>query len=431
MINKLRKKLILLYTFSTGLILTAVLLLAMATTNQQLLRNKKETFQNNFMTVTQKVLINNEISHLWLAEMETKHQLIIHVEDNGHALWYKGAWKAVTNRYKLVEKVKLKASKDHIHTEIRPVSVNEVQSSIYVIKGDKNDRYFAQVCMIPTEEGFRSIIMLQYISDHTSAALRQKVLVIILYLAGIAALYSVSRVIVGKSLEPVEESRRRQTEFIASASHELKSPLAVIRANASALMIEPERAGHFTKGIDKECMRLSTLIEELLLLASADAKNWSVKKEIIDMDTLIIDAYDIFQPFCKERNKDLELDLQDEMLPKIEGDALRIKQILSVLIDNAVSYTMEEDRIILRAYAKKNQLLVEVEDHGAGIEEDMKKEIFERFYKGDKSRKDKNHFGLGLSIAKELTELHDGKISLKDTDGGGVTFIISLPIHRT
>lgn len=430
MIKKLRNRLTLLFTLSTGVILTAVLVLSLAITNQQIIRNNKETFQNNFMTVTQKVLMNNEISHLWLAEMETKNHLIIHIEDGGQALWYKGSWPALTDRQILVERVKKRALEDNINSNIQPVSINEVQSKMYNIKGNKNDRYFGKVFIASTDDGYRSIIMLQYASDNLSATIKQKLLIVCFYLSGIVALYFVGRWIIGKSLKPVEENRKRQTEFIAAASHELKSPLAVIRANASALKIEPERAEHFTEGIDKECMRLSTLIEDMLLLAWADAKNWSVRKEIIDVDILLFETYDSFRPFYAENHKELTFEPQEELLPKIMGDPLRMKQILSVLLDNAVSYSKDKDTIILRAYEKKNQLLIEVEDHGVGIEQNMKKEIFERFYKGDKSRRDKNHYGLGLSIAKELIELQEGKISLKDTEGGGVTFIISLPIYK-
>ncbi len=430
MINKLRKRLIILYTCSTGIILTAVLVLALAVTNQQINRNKKEAFQNNFITITQYVLMNNEVSHLWLAEMETKNQLIIHIEDCGQALWYKGSWQTVTERDVLIRKMKELALTGNINTDIRPITVNKLQSEILELSGDNKDKYFGQVFMVTTKTGYRSVILLQYISNSFAETIGQRIFIILLYLVGLISLFFVSRWIVGKSLKPVEEGRRRQTEFIASASHELKSPLAVIRANASALIIEPERAEHFTKGIDKECMRLSALIEDLLLLASADAKHWHMKTELVDMDMVLIETYDVFQPFCKKHQKDLILDLQEELLPKIEGDSLRLKQILSILLDNAVSYSKENDTIFLRAYLKKNQLFLEIEDHGIGINDTMKEEVFERFYKGDKSREDKNHFGLGLSIAKELTELHGGRIRIKDTEGTGVTFIVSLPIHK-
>jgi two-component system, OmpR family, manganese sensing sensor histidine kinase len=430
MLNSIRKRLILLYTLSTGLILTAVIIFIAVITDKQLLRSQINAFQNNYITINQNVQMNNEISNLWMAEMETQNHLIIHIEDNSTPFLYQGSWKSPTERLILVNKVKELALKDNINTNIRPISLKEVQSGIYELKGIKNDRYLGEVFMVPIEKGFRSVVALQYISGNASSVLKQRLLLVLLDLLGIMALYLVSRLMVGKSLKPVEESRRRQTEFIAAASHELKSPLAVIRANASALLVEPERTEQFTKVIDQECKRLAALIEDMLLLASADAKTWEVRKEILDMDTLLIEVYDLFYPYCREQGKELKLLLQDNIFPKAEGDGERIKQILAVLIDNAVTYTADKDTILLRGYDKKSRIWLEVEDHGTGVPADKKNEIFERFYREDKARKDKSHFGLGLSIAKELVELHGGNISVKDTEGGGATFIVSLPICR-
>lgn len=430
MINSIRSRLIFFYTLSTGLILTAVIIFVAVITGQQLERSRVSAFTNNYITINQNVHTSGEISNLWMAEMETKNHLIIHIEDNGSPFLFRGSWQAPTDRLKLVDKVKKLALEDNINTNIRPISTNEVQSGIYRLQGDKNDRYMGEVFMVLVDGGFRSVVALQYVSVNVFSNLKLRLLLIFLDLSGIAAFYFVSRRMVGQSLKPVEENRRRQTEFIASASHELKSPLAVIRANASALMLDPERAGHFTNVIEKECKRLAALIEDMLLLASADARTWKIKKEILDMDTLLIEVYDLFFPFCREQGKELKLILQDEVLPKAEGDGERIKQILTVLIDNAAAYTKEEDTILLRGYVRKNRIYLEVEDHGAGIPKDKRQEIFERFYRKDKSRKDKSHFGLGLSIARELVLLHGGSISVKDTEGGGATFTVSLPVYK-
>jgi signal transduction histidine kinase len=430
LIYSIRNRLILLYTCSTGLILTAVIIFVAVITDKQLERSQINAFQNNYITINQNVQSSYVISNLWMAEMETKNLLIIHIEDNCSPFLFQGSWIAPTDRQTLVGKVKELAAADNINTGIRPISLNELQSRIYSVKGDKNDKYLGEVFVVPDKNGFRSVIVLQYISYSEAANLKQKLILILLNLAGLAALFLVSRQMVSKALIPVEESRRRQTEFIAAASHELKSPLAVIRANASALMLEPERAGFFTTGIEKECKRLAALIEDMLLLASADARTWKIKKDILDLDTLLIEIYDLFYPYCKEQGKELKLVVPETMLPKTEGDGERIKQILAVLIDNAVAYSSEKDTIYLRGYAKKNRIYLEVEDHGVGIAQEKKIEIFERFYREDKSRKDKTHFGLGLSIAKELTELHGGSIAVADTKGGGATFIVSLPVYK-
>jgi two-component system, OmpR family, manganese sensing sensor histidine kinase len=430
MLKSIRNRLILLYTFSTGFILTTVLVLVLIMTQKQLESSQRDTFWNNYITISQKVEMDSEISNLWLSELELKNHLIIQIEENGIPFLFHGAWQTPTDRQTLINKTKELAIEDNIDTNLRPISMSEVKSEIYSVGGRNKDRYLGEVIIIPTKPGYRSVVILQYLSDKTAAAVKQKLFIAFLEFAGIAMLFLVSRYMVGKSLIPVEESRKRQTEFIAAASHELKSPLAVIRASSSAILLEPEKAEYFAKITDKECKRLSDLIEDMLLLANVDAKQWRVKKELIDMDILLIDTYDTFVPFCKERKKQLKLELQEKMLPIVEGDALRIKQVLAVLLDNAVSYSKEEDMIMIRAFVKKNNLWIEVEDHGVGIEQFKKKEVFERFYREDKSRKDKNHYGLGLSIAKELVELHDGSISCKDTLGGGATFAFNLPIHK-
>lgn len=428
MLKPIRNKLILLYTASTGIILTLVLILVQVLMGQQIERNNLNTFQNNYVTVNQNVQMNYGISNLWIAEMEIKNNLIIHIEDNGVPFLYQGGWKTPTKRSLLIDKVKEAALRDRINTGIRPITSKQIQSQIYSIKGDHKDEYLGEVFIMPTEAGFRSLVLLQYSSEQSADILKLRCFITILNIAGIALLYFVSCYMVDKSLKPVEESRRLQTEFIAAASHELKSPLAVIRANASAIMLQPDRAEHFTKGIDKEVRRLSKLTEDMLMLANADAGNWKMKKELLDMDLLLIETLDMFLPLCQENGKQLKLKLPKELLPKIEGDFMRLKQLLAILIDNAISYSMEGDTIVLRAYARKQRLWIEVEDHGKGIEAGKRKEIFERFCREDRSRKDKNHYGLGLSIAKELIELHGGRISVKDTPGGGATFWFYIPI---
>jgi signal transduction histidine kinase len=112
----------------------------------------------------------------------------------------------------------------------------------------------------------------------------------------------------------------------------------------------------------------------------------------------------------------------------LTADKDRLTQVLGILLDNAVSYSPAKSKIILRPYQKKNTFCLDVEDHGIGITDEQKEYIFNRFYRVDKARNDSSHFGLGLSVAKELMELMDGKISVKDTLGGGTTFVIELPL---
>lgn len=429
MFKSIKIRLILLYTFSTGLILTIALVLVLVNTNRELMNSSRNAFQNNYTTVNQNVKMNNGISHLWLAELESKNNCVINIEENGIPLRYQGSWHGPTDRELLIKRLKELALKDNIDTNVRPIS-KEIQSKIYELKGEFGESYFGEVFISPTDSGYRCVVMLSYISKNKIESVKRNLFFLLIEIIGIATLFLISRRFVSKTLIPVEESRRRETEFIAAASHELKSPLAVIRANSSAIMSEPERTAHFIKGIDLECERLAKLIEDMLLLANTDTDGWIMKKEPLDMETVLIETFDTFAPFCNENGKQLKLELQEELLPKVYGDSTRLKQILAVLIDNAVTYSKTGDNIILRAYARKRSLWVEVEDHGIGIDEAKKNEVFERFYRGDRSHKDKNHYGLGLSVAKQLVELHSGSISVKNTPGGGATFQICLPVRN-
>jgi len=176
---------------------------------------------------------------------------------------------------------------------------------------------------------------------------------------------------------------------------------------------------------------MAKLIDDMLLLASTDAKTWSVKKELVEIDTLLIETFEAFLPVCQQKNHPLFLEIPEDQLPIIKGDRERLQQVLTILLDNALAYTPVHKNIILRGFHVKNHLYLEVADQGNGISDECKKLVFDRFYRVDQSRNDKQHFGLGLSIAKEIILLHGGNISIHDTVGGGSTFVICFRTNET
>ncbi|WP_162300672.1 sensor histidine kinase [Anaerosacchariphilus polymeriproducens] len=427
MINSLKKKLILLFTGFTGVVFTIVLVIIFINTEQRMINNQRLTFQNIFWSVIMRIDSSNVISDAWLTEMLENEQIFIQIEANGNKLICNQLRNEELDFVVAVKKLKKKASQEHVNTNVVLVSQNKVQSKIYEVNGKDQERYLGQIYITSTENGNRSIIVLKKITKSKKEIERQCLFFVGMDAIGIFLFYLISRWIIGKALLPVEENNRRHKQFIAAASHELKSPLAVIRVNSSAIQLEPAQTEHFVTVINNECERASKLIEDLLFLANANARNWTLEVEFVDIEDVLIVTYDTFVSVCKERGKRLQLDLPDEILPKVRGDEYRLKQILVILIDNAISYSKDGDIIILRAYTKKGSLYVEVQDHGNGVQSSKKEEIFECFYREDKARKDRNHYGLGLTIAKELVELHSGKIYVKDTPGGGATFGFILP----
>lgn len=232
------------------------------------------------------------------------------------------------------------------------------------------------------------------------------------------------------ALRPAEKSFVKQQEFVAAASHELRSPLAVIRASASAISDSPEHSGRLIDTILKECRRGSSLIKNLLLLASADSQNITIQKVRFEIDELLLNLLELYEPLCRSRGGVLLLELPEEPLPDAYADPDLCRQILTILLDNAVSYGLsgnQTKRILIQAGYVDKSLSVCVADHGPGLSDTEKGLVFDRFYRADKSRNEKEHFGLGLSIAADLARLQDISLRLTDTAGGGCTFTLEIP----
>lgn len=438
MFNTLKKRLTWLYTIVTGAILTLALIGFLIFQMEDTKRTQLNQFQTIWNTISRQVQFDSVITHSWLSQTESDNRLIIHIEENGIPLLYTGSWTPKTARQTLIDRAKKAAALQGVHTLVAPVSSTVNTSSLMTLYGDSRDRYYAMVMSIATPGGVKSLCVISYV---TPAAKLLKGAVLFLCLVdclGIAGLFFVSWRFVGWSLKPVAESQRKQAEFIAAASHELRSPLSVLRSAGTAILAAPEQTKALVRTMDSECARMSRLIGDMLLLASADARTWSIHPEETDLDTLLIDTYEAFLPTCRERNAVLRLELPDRTLPKIEADGERLKQVLFILLDNALTYTPTGSSITLSAVYgdsssplyRKKQILISVADQGCGIPDEVKAHIFDRFYKADSSRSDKEHFGLGLSIAKELISLHGGTIEVLDNDGGGSRFLITLHVKK-
>lgn len=240
-----------------------------------------------------------------------------------------------------------------------------------------------------------------------------------------------TKLLISNAMKPTENTLQSQKEFIAAVSHELKAPLAVMLASAECIgndtTLSQETKQH-SEIIDSECLRMSKLVQDLLLLSSIDANTWTLNKSNIDVDTLLINTYEKYEPICRQKGIHFKLTTTDELFPALNADIDRINQILSIFIDNAISYSSSGSEICVDAVVSKNMMIFSIIDHGSGIKDTDKPFIYDRFYCADKSRTQKEHYGLGLSIAKELVEMHRGTITLSDTPGGGCTFKINFPL---
>ena len=295
--------------------------------------------------------------------------------------------------------------------------------TVYAISGNQKDGYYA----IHSTVHNGKTMVLDLILFYPRASLWETLkngcsLYPVVWLGVLVLMYFLSRFLIGKAVEPVEDTMKSQKEFIASASHELKAPLAVIQANAETMESSQKQ-----KIILDECSRMSKLVQSMLALASSDAGNWKMDIRETDVDTLLIETWEKFSESARKKNIRLNLDIEDHY-PKTHCDKERISQVLGILLDNAISYSSPGQTIEMGAKVLPQKLAFLVIDHGPGIADAEKEKVFERFYSGDPSRTDKGHYGLGLSIAQEIVRLHRGVVCLKDTKDGGCTFEIVIPI---
>ena len=209
-------------------------------------------------------------------------------------------------------------------------------------------------------------------------------------------------------IKPVEESFEKQKTFIADASHELKTPLAVIMASSESLETD-KNSKKLVDNIKNESERMNKLIANLLDLAKLENNSEKSFTEI-NLSKTIEKSVLTFESLSFEKNVLLDYDIEENITLSCDQD--EIKQLVSILMDNAIKHSEKDSKIFVKLKKEKSNILLEVKNKGDEIPKGEEEKIFERFYRVDKSRNRKeNRYGLGLAIAKGVVEKHLGKIS--------------------
>ncbi|HZA39053.1 MAG TPA: ATP-binding protein [Actinomycetota bacterium] len=225
-------------------------------------------------------------------------------------------------------------------------------------------------------------------------------------------------------------TQRIRTEFVAHASHELKSPVASLQALAEAVrqavQDDPDAADRFSKQLVKEAVRLGRLIGDLLDLSRLEEPA-KVSKERVDMS--VVGQREGELALESAAAKDIELNMSISPHVLVSGDEQQLSLMLRNLLDNAIRYTPEEGHVALDIRPEGDEAVVRVIDTGMGIPMAAQERVFERFYRVDKARsRDRGGTGLGLAIVKHAVELHGGTIGLESELERGSTFTVRLPI---
>jgi signal transduction histidine kinase len=233
----------------------------------------------------------------------------------------------------------------------------------------------------------------------------------------------------GRALVPIRRSFDTQRQFVSDASHEMRTPIAVIRANAELAMGHPEESvqerSRELESILNETRHLGQMVERLLTLARADEGSVNLRLEPTDVGALTAVVAGDMEAIASNSG----ITLLCESAPvRLAADPDRIREMLVILIDNAIRHTGKGGTITVRSAAVGNSAVLSVSDTGEGIPPEHLGRIFDRFYRVDRARaRERGSAGLGLSIAKWIAEAHGGRITVESAVGRGTTFTIRLP----
>lgn len=276
---------------------------------------------------------------------------------------------------------------------------------------------------------------------------------------GVAFLASI--LIAKIALEPIKKAWKRQLDFTADASHELRTPLAVMQTSLEIILDNEDETVKSQKewldNIALEHERMKRLVEDLLTLSRGDTDEQVLNIEVFDLNEVLEEVRKVFCPIGAKQAIEIEVKIGNEITQEVieemkeeaedirnvvradtkipvvlQGDQKRIKQLIIILVDNAIKYMGRAGKVILevnkryKLMNKRAYIVIQVRDTGNGIDKEKLKKIFERFYRGDTERSQEGS-GLGLAIAKWIVESHRGTISVQSKLGEGTSFTIQIP----
>ncbi|WP_373215671.1 sensor histidine kinase [Ruminococcus sp. 5_1_39BFAA] len=406
----------------TSAILVVLTLACLAISESGMRKNSYATFENNVNSCISYMEGQTLLSHQWILQAKEAYGIDMKILDNGHELFFNKLNPTEEKADLFQEAAEISRETEGLDVDF-PGGFTITKTALF-----RTEDYYACTALVPKKEGALSAVILYPLDDLKNQLKSQRIAFGMMVCLAIIAMSVFSWFLIKKMLRPLEESKRKQTEFIAAASHELRSPLAVILTSIQAMEDSGEKERErFISTIQSEGSRMARLIGDMLSLANADNHSWSILCSPCELDTLVLDTYEKYEAIFSEKGIRLSAKLPEEAFSLCKCDASRISQVLGILLDNAVSYVPSGGQVCLELAEDEKAFWLTVSDNGPGIPDQDKTSVFERFYRADASRGDKQHFGLGLCIAQEIVTLHRGTIVLTDTPGGGATFQIRLP----
>ena len=249
----------------------------------------------------------------------------------------------------------------------------------------------------------------------------------LLFLGSMTVIFFISLFLSGLAVKPVKKAWEQQKQFVADASHELKTPLTVILANNNIMLshqnatVADER--QWLESTEEEANHMKKLINNMLFLAKSDAGTTKIQLSEVDFSEIVEGCALNFEPVAFERAVLIDTDIAPELT--LQGDATQLNQLAHILIDNAVKYAADDSTVTILLKRAGEKIRFSVNNKGSVIAREDMEHLFDRFYRAEKSRTTKG-YGLGLSIAQRIVESMNGRIAVESNETEGTTFTVIL-----
>lgn len=401
MIKKLQKKLTTLLIFLLTIIWIGILLLFLNSTYQSNLKDVKEDVRSALREIKWKNFIRTQGATLNLEDID---YCVFELDDNKepHILFY-----TFTNKSN--EELLQYATK-HLLSWKKNTRQTYKYTYIYKLQKKQGKRYLMLINATPALQ----------------ATMPSIILCIFLLFCGLILFIFSSRIISRWLTQPIEDMISSEKKFISNASHELKTPLAVIRANTQLLQKEVSGDNKHLEYIHQETERMIVLVNKMLTLVRLDTAQNQTQPKRFRVDEALYDIIYPMESVAYEKKIRMTAEIQEEMY--IDGIEDQIQNLLSILLNNAISYTPECGEIVIRSYLHAKKFYLKVANSGDPIPEEIRDRLFERFFRADEAREDNGHYGLGLSIASSIAANHGGRIRVDYEDHKNV-FSVVLNAH--
>ena len=254
---------------------------------------------------------------------------------------------------------------------------------------------------------------------------------VLLFFGSMVVIFLISLWLSGFAVKPVKKAWQQQKQFVADASHELKTPLTVILANNNIMMKHQNNTvseeTQWLESTEEEATHMKQLIDQMLFLAKSDAGNNTIQFSDVDLSEIIEGTALNFEPVAFEREILILTEIESDVI--VYGNSMQLKQLAHILIDNAVKYSSDKSDITISLKKADDKIIFSVNNYGNVISEEDLEHIFDRFYRAEKSRTTKG-YGLGLSIAQNIVQSMNGRLTAESSKENGTTFKAVFKINR-